>query len=318
MTLRRSARVASSAADSSSANGLVVAVKYEKVVKPVAAPRKRKSKASIADPEHTNGATTKAASHDELTEVFQEADFAIPSLPATPVRKKRKTAKGESPIKPPPFTPTPSGVGIFTSSTELSHPLESLASLALRPASPHATNAPLSTPGGSHVVAYHSSPAKPEDPSPVKKCKAKELVPPDMGTLKPPTSNIDTLLKDAEAYLIKIDETGKLKPLIEKTKCKIFTPEGLREVVDPFTALSSSIMGQQVYAPSSANICLINMCLGLRPSCRIYSQKIHLLVPMPSILPNPFSCPHQRHSHAAHSRSFAAQSRVHYRTCREI
>jgi DNA-3-methyladenine glycosylase II len=227
----------------------VVTAKYEKVVKPAAAPRKRKSKASITAPKHTSDATTKATSQDETTATAQESDFEISSLPTTPVRKKRNTAKGESPIKPPPFTPTPSGVGLFASSTELSHPLESLASLAPRPASPHATNAPLSTPGGSHVVAYHFSPVKPEDPSPVKKRKAKELVPPDMGTLKSPTSNIDTLLKDAEAFLIKVDKTGKLEALIEKTKCKIFTPEGLREVVDPFTALSSSIMGQQVCTP---------------------------------------------------------------------
>jgi DNA-3-methyladenine glycosylase II len=122
--------------------------------------------------------------------------------------------------------------------------LEILASLKPRPAEPHATNAPLSTPGGSRVVAYHSSPAKPDDPSPVKKRKAKEIVPPDVGTLKPPTTDIDTLLKEAEAFLIKVDP--KLRGLIEKHHCKMFSPDGLREVVDPFTALASSIMGQQV------------------------------------------------------------------------
>lgn len=246
MSLRRSARVASSTADSSSTDVPVTAAKYEKVDKPAAAPKKRKSRASVPSQEHPNGAATKATPQNGPTEESQESDLAIPSLPATPLPKKRKATNGDSPSKPPPFTPTPSGVTLFASASELSHPLESLASLAPRPASPHATNAPLSTPGGSRVVTYHSSPAKPEDSSPVKKRKAKELVPPDMGTSKPPTSNIDTLLKDAEAYLINVDETGKLKPLIEKTKCKMFTPDGLREVIDPFTALSSSIMGQQV------------------------------------------------------------------------
>jgi len=82
------------------------------------------------------------------------------------------------------------------------------------------------------------------DPSPVKKRKAKEVVPPDVGTLKPPTSNIDTLLKDAEAFLISVDP--KLRGLVEKHTCRIFSPEGLREVVEPFTALASGIMGQQV------------------------------------------------------------------------
>jgi len=71
-------------------------------------------------------------------------------------------------------------------------------------------------------------------------------VPPDVGTLKPPTSNIDTLLKDAEAFLISVDP--KLRGLVEKHTCRMFSPEGLREVVEPFTALASGIMGQQVCA----------------------------------------------------------------------
>lgn len=69
-------------------------------------------------------------------------------------------------------------------------------------------------------------------------------MPPDVGVLNKPTATIDTLLRDAEAFLIKVDP--KLKPLIEKHTCKMFSPEGLSEVVDPFTALSSGIMGQQV------------------------------------------------------------------------
>ncbi|KAF2833625.1 DNA glycosylase [Ophiobolus disseminans] len=237
MSLRRSARVASSItpipAEQKATNG---DSKYTKIEKAAPAPKKRKTKASTALPK------------DEPN----ETDFAIPSLPATPLPKKRKQAASESPTKPPPFTPTPSGVTLFASSTELSHPLESLASLHPRPAEPHATNAPIATPGGSRVVAYHSSPIKPEDPSPVKKRKAKEVVPPDVGALKPPTSNIDTLLKDAEAFLIGVDP--KLKGLIEKHQCKMFSPEGLREVVDPFTALASSIMGQQVSGAAAASI----------------------------------------------------------------
>ena len=137
---------------------------------------------------------------------------------------------------------------------ENGHPLEILAGLKPRPAEPHATNAPLSTPGGSRVVAYQSSPIKPppasqEAPSasqesPAKKRKAKELVPPDVGAIPAASTDIDRLLKDAEAYLVKVDP--KLKGLIEKHHCKMFSPEGLREVVDPFTALSSGIIGQQV------------------------------------------------------------------------
>lgn len=78
----------------------------------------------------------------------------------------------------------------------------------------------------------------------MKRRKAKEVVAPDVGVVKPPTSNIDTLLKDAEAFLISVDPN--LRGLIEKHHCKMFSPEGLREPVDPFTALASSIIGQQV------------------------------------------------------------------------
>lgn len=233
MSLRRSARVASSTAsvppEPKPTNGVA---KYNKIEKPAPAPKKRKTKSSATAP------------RDEPNPTVSESDFAIPDLPVTPLPKKRRVVASESPIKPPPFTPTPSGVGLIALSSELNHPLESLASLESRPAEPRATNAALSTPNGSRVVAYHSSPPKPNDPSPVKKRKAKELVPPDVGTLKPPTTDIDTLLKEAEAYLINVDP--KLQGLIEKHHCKMFSPEGLREVVDPFTALASSIMGQQV------------------------------------------------------------------------
>jgi DNA-3-methyladenine glycosylase II len=234
MSLRRSARVATTSTvlpvDAKATNGVA---KYTKVAKPAAAPKKRKAKA------------TAPVSQDESNATSDEANDTVPSLPATPLPKKRKAkATDESPIKPPPFTPTPAGVGIIASSTkESGHPLESLVTLQPRPAEPHATNAPVSDPNSSNVVTF-SSPVKPEDSSPVKRRKAKEALPPDMGSLKSPSRNIDTLLREAEDYLISVDP--KLKGLIEKHKCKMFSPEGLREVVDPFTALASSIMGQQV------------------------------------------------------------------------
>ena len=123
------------------------------------------------------------------------------------------------------------------------------------PAGPHVTNAPVGTPGGSEVILSTAGSGEvvkdalevklePEpETSPAKKRKAKE-VPPDVGVLNKPTATVDTLLRDAEAFLVGVDP--KLGPLVEKHTCKMFSPEGLREVVDPFTALSSGIMGQQV------------------------------------------------------------------------
>lgn len=194
MSLRRSARVAKTSTptlpETKPTNG---GAKYTKVPLPKAAPEKRKT-------------TAQAPSSP-----IPESSFPAPDLPATPLPKKRKTVKGdgESPFKPPPFTPTPAGVGLITSS-KLDHPLDTFP----RTADPHANNAPLSTPGGTLVV---SSQIKADDTSPVKRRKAKELVPPDVGVVNEASRNVDTLLEDAEGFLIGVDP--KLRGLIEKHHC---------------------------------------------------------------------------------------------------
>ena len=169
-----------------------------------------------------------------------------PSTPVPAKRQRRGKADTASAAKPVPFTPTPSGVGLIAGSDDArkpkngDHVLDDLASLN-RPADPHVANAPVLTPDGKCVVA---------NASPAKKRKANDL-PPDVGSpLKAGTSTVDMLLKDAEAYLIKVDAQvtgkGRLEKQIRTHHCKMFNPEGLREVVDPFTALASGIIGQQV------------------------------------------------------------------------
>ena len=59
-----------------------------------------------------------------------------------------------------------------------------------------------------------------------------------------PTTTTETLLEEACAHLIKIDP--KLRPVIEKHHCKLFSPEGLQEEIDPFRSLVSGIMAQLV------------------------------------------------------------------------
>ena len=170
----------------------------------------------------------------------------VPSTPLPAKRQRRGTADTARPIKPVPFTPTPSGVGLIAGSANVSklkddHMLDNLASLnQTRPADPLVTNAPVLKPGGDEVV-FNESPSK----------KRKADAPPDVGSpLKKGNSTVDTLLKDAEAYLIEVDKgfmgKGRLERLIKSQQCKMFNPEGLREVVDPFTALASGIIGQQV------------------------------------------------------------------------
>jgi DNA-3-methyladenine glycosylase II len=59
-----------------------------------------------------------------------------------------------------------------------------------------------------------------------------------------PTTTTANLLEEACAHLIKID--GRMKPLIDAHHCRMFSPEGLTEQIDPFESLASGIISQQV------------------------------------------------------------------------
>lgn len=63
---------------------------------------------------------------------------------------------------------------------------------------------------------------------------------------KPPAVKVSTsdVLNKAIEHLIKVEP--KLKPIIEKHPCKMFSAEGLAEEIEPFRALVSGIISQQV------------------------------------------------------------------------
>jgi endonuclease III len=61
-----------------------------------------------------------------------------------------------------------------------------------------------------------------------------------------------TLLHDACAHLIAVD--ARFKALIKRHHCKLFSPESLATIMDPFTALTSSIISQQVSGAAAATI----------------------------------------------------------------
>jgi DNA-3-methyladenine glycosylase II len=105
-----------------------------------------------------------------------------------------------------------------------------------RPVDPHRTNATLMTPRGSSVVAYPSV----EDVSPSKT------------GLPRPTATTGNLLEKALEHLIATDP--RLKPVIEKHHCRIFSPEGLAERIDPFESLISSVISQQVSGAAAQSI----------------------------------------------------------------
>lgn len=54
----------------------------------------------------------------------------------------------------------------------------------------------------------------------------------------------ENLLEMANAHLVKVDE--RMRPLVENNFCRVFSPEGLAEKIDPFESLTSGIISQQV------------------------------------------------------------------------
>lgn len=52
------------------------------------------------------------------------------------------------------------------------------------------------------------------------------------------------ILQQALDHLVKVEP--KLRVVVEKHHCRVFSKEGLAEVVDPFVSLVSGIIGQQV------------------------------------------------------------------------
>ena len=102
---------------------------------------------------------------------------------------------------------------------------------------PRRTNVSLRTPRGTKLVPAITND---EQASPVNSLQTGQL---------PTTENV---LQKACEYLISVDP--RLKPIIEKHTCQMFTREGLAEVVDPFQSLVSGIMSQQVSGAAAKSI----------------------------------------------------------------
>ena len=225
MSLRRSTRVSSKPVP-------VQGIHIENVAAKAPPPKKRgrKSKSSGDD------VTTAAVQGDAAV---TDGSSTMPPPLSTP-NKRRKVAKAEAVL--PPITPTPSAIGLMTSTSGLgaNYSTGDIDDVTPppprnRPAEPHHTNATLITPGGTQVEPTYSnfeeSPSKPGSKA---------------------TTATACLLDDACAHLIKADR--KLKTLLEKFPCRVFSPEGLAEQIDPFRSLTSGIMAQQVSGAAARSI----------------------------------------------------------------
>ncbi|KAK1808426.1 3-methyladenine DNA glycosylase [Friedmanniomyces endolithicus] len=211
----------------------------------VAAPaKKRERKAKAAADSATTAISYDASSNDA-------ANGFVPRMPPPPTtpNKRRKVASSLS--KPPPMTPTPSAIGFMTSNSVL-RPTYSTGDIddatppppPDRPAQPNQTNATLITPRGTQVPpsssVFDGSPSIP---------------------MQETTTTTKCLLDEAVAHLLRVDPT--LKPVVDKNHCRVFSPAGLAETIDPFRSLTSGIIAQQVSGAAAKSI--KNKFIGLFP-----------------------------------------------------
>ncbi|PMD56818.1 DNA glycosylase [Hyaloscypha bicolor E] len=149
------------------------------------------------------------------------------AAPSTPKRKKATKSV-------PPMTPTPSAIGLMTAPYSSGDIDDSTPPPLNRLAVPNGTNAPLVTPETHRLLANKAV----DQVSPSKK-----------GNIK---STTGTLLEEALAHLVKVEP--RLKAVIEKHHCHVFSPEGLAEEIDPFRSLVSGIISQQVSGAAAKSI----------------------------------------------------------------
>ncbi|RYP43627.1 hypothetical protein DL768_009826 [Monosporascus sp. mg162] len=159
---------------------------------------------------------------------------SIKEAAPAPTTPNKRRAKAPGSAAAPPATPTPSGAKLIAepavtthnaATTPKRHPAVS------RLADPNRTNAPLLSPETSRVVtAVSASPSS----SPSKASQLRAAA----------TTTTANILEEACAHLIRVDP--RMKPLIDAYPCRMFSPEGLAEEIDPFESLCSGIISQQV------------------------------------------------------------------------
>lgn len=169
--------------------------------------RKRKAAATASDPGEDGGIPTVAS------------ELAAPSTP----NKRRTKARAAD---PPPATPTPTNAKLMGEPVALGTTPKPKPAAVRRLADPNTTNATLLSPETSRIVASR---------------EIEFLSPSKSSSGKATTANI---LEEACKHLIKVDP--RMEPLIKANHCRVFSPEGLAEKIDPFESLCSGIISQQV------------------------------------------------------------------------
>ncbi|KAK3327130.1 DNA glycosylase [Cercophora scortea] len=194
--------------------------------------------AAVASPPSEAAPASKSRKRKAAAATDESTPTPSDEAPSTP-QKRRIRNNRESNL--PPATPTPSAVGLIAAAAASLTPAQKKPKPAAvnRLADPNKTNAPLFSPQTSRIVA-----SKPVDdaPSPTKAPASHHQ--PRLTTTPNPKTTTANILEEACAHLITVDP--RMKPLIDKNPCRVFSPEGLAEQIDPFEALVSSIISQQV------------------------------------------------------------------------
>ncbi|KAL2757977.1 hypothetical protein ACRALDRAFT_1061247 [Sodiomyces alcalophilus JCM 7366] len=188
----------------------------------------------------------------EAEDTSQESSASSRPHLAPPVTPIKRPTQGGAPAAStpsmPPETPTPSAASLIAEHANGTAKKRPRTAAVARLADPKFTNALLLSPETSRVVASKPTIRETGPESPSK--------PPGAGPTKPslPTSTMTTatILEEACAHLIRVDP--RMKPLVEKHHCRIFSPEGLAEKVDPFESLCSGIISQQVSGAAAKTI----------------------------------------------------------------
>ncbi|CAD6450832.1 67dc3336-bb03-4391-b3bd-2d1ea3da9e3f [Sclerotinia trifoliorum] len=259
MSTRRSARLSAlslvieNASETVPTSSVAKGAKAIHEVSPVGSKVKISRTRKTALPEATASSASTKLPKPKTTKAIspKESESSLPAI--IPNLKKRKAASKESYDSPstenenpstpkkrsatynplPPVTPTPAVIASMSSPYRVIDdslhppPADRLAVL-------NGTNAPLVTPETHRLLAN----------------KAMDEVSPS----KPPAVKISTsdILDKALEHLIKVEP--KLKPVIEKHPCRVFSAEGLAEEIEPFRALVSGIISQQVSGAAAKSI----------------------------------------------------------------
>ncbi|KAI0206926.1 DNA glycosylase [Astrocystis sublimbata] len=221
MTTRRSARLVAAAEANPSPSDIPL--------EPSPAPAQRGRKRKTA----TDTSSSKDASKD-----------AAAKAPAT---SKRQRAQKASTPPPPEPAPTPSNARLMAEPAAPADPVVSTppnkkkprAAAVNRLAASNKTLGTLLSPETSRIVTSRAADARSSSASPTKQ--------------PAPTAPVaGTLLEEANNYLISVDP--RMRPLVENNHCRIFSPEGLAEKIDPFESLCSGIISQQVSGAAAKSI----------------------------------------------------------------